>query len=205
MYHVNWKNELAKSVLAVRSALSNWRANSGRLACTRLCRNYWWWSQFLKISRNGRWKLVLYVRPTDEMVIQCMVECGSLKTSESQAIEIEDENTADRILWCERPASSQIHSSRTDGHFYSLFSSYGMTDAAHSSNLVRVSRTRQLEFAAWKCAGIHHNSSDTLLCRKSDHYLMPYRPPYQIRLWLTFFCFPKLIGSNGMPDVVSNM
>ncbi len=44
-----------------------------------------------------RLKLMLHVQPADKTAIRCVVGSGSHKTSESQATEIVDENTADCI------------------------------------------------------------------------------------------------------------
>ncbi len=95
-------------------------------------------------------------------------------------------------FYCKKPTLSQIHSSRTDGHFYNLFGNYETPDVPHSSNPAGVLRTRQLEFAAWRCTGTHCNSSDTLLCQKLNHSLIPPPSTYWIRLWPTFFLFPKI-------------
>ncbi len=147
---------------------------------TGFCWNCWWWTQW-------RQKLVLHEWPADKIAIRCQVESGSLKTSESQATEIEGENTADRILWCKRPASSRIHSFRTDGHFYSLFGSYETLYVPHSSNLAWVPRTGQLEFAALQCAGTHCNYAENQI----TVLYLPLPPTHRIWLWPTFFCFSK--------------
>ncbi len=55
------KNEPVKSVLAVHSALSNWREKVGASCIhSELCLNCWQWSQFLKINRNKWWQKYQY-------------------------------------------------------------------------------------------------------------------------------------------------
>ncbi len=174
----------------VRFTLSNQRAKAG-VSCVHLgfYWNCWRWSQFFKINSNGWRKLVLHVLPKDETAIRRVVESGSLKTSESHAIEIEGENTADCILWCERPASSQINSSRTDGHFYSFL-------GVMKSLMRHIHRIRSEYHKPSSRSLLHDQALATLqlfwriIMPKIKSLSYP-TPTHSIWLWPTFFCFPK--------------